>query len=306
MVKSGHMNFQGFLNSRRAGTWALSLSRSVPPRFGYPLAYFLADRITARPQMDLVQAVRANQWVVGGGGLSSSQLDQVVRDTLRHTAHSFYTLFRYIDNPAQLQSLVDFSPQADMLVERSQQGKQGLIVVGVHMGNFDLVLQATAMRGLRALGLSLPQANETIEWQHSFRRQAGVEILPASLGNLRQAIRHLQAGGTVLTGVDRPMQEVKYRPRFFGRPAMVPVHYVNLALKARVPLIVMTSILGSDGVYHILSSDLLEMQTHLDRRTEILNNAEMVLEIVADFIRQEPHQWTIFQPVWPEAIPELP
>jgi KDO2-lipid IV(A) lauroyltransferase len=256
--------------------------------------------------MPLVQAVRANQWVVGGGGLSSSQLDRVVRDTLRHTAHSFYTLFRYIDNPAQLQSLIDYSPQVERLIESSQQGKQGLIVVGVHMGNFDLVLQATAMRGLRVLGLSLPQANETVEWQHGFRRQSGVEILPASLGNLRQAIRHLQAGGIVLTGIDRPMPDVKYRPRFFDHPAMVPVHHISLALKARVPLIVMTSILGSDGVYHVLSSDFLELQSYPDRQTEILNNAEMVLEIAADFIRQAPHQWTIFQPVWPEVIPGLP
>jgi lauroyl/myristoyl acyltransferase len=71
-------------------------------------------------------------------------------------------------------------------------------------------------------------------------------------------------------------------------------------------MIVMTSIVRPNGRCQILSSDLLEMQPHPDRDTEIIQNTERVLDIAADFIRQAPRQWAIFQPVWPESMAEVP
>jgi lauroyl/myristoyl acyltransferase len=108
----------------------------------------------------------------------------------------------------------------------------------------------------------------------------------------------------MLTGVDRPVENAKYRPRFFGRAAQLPVHYVTLALKARVPIVVMASILRPDGSYQILASDFIELEPQADRRAEIVENAEMILEIAAGFISQAPYQWSVYQQVWPEVSPD--
>jgi lauroyl/myristoyl acyltransferase len=180
------MNLQGILNSRRAGAIALGISRSIPPGLGYPLAQFIADRIAVRSQTPLVAAIRANQWVIRGENIPANQLDQACEDSLRHIAHSYYTLFHWLDDPKGLQSLVNFNSQIEVVIDRSRKGEQGLIVAGLHMGSFDLVAQAAAYHGLNAFALSLPQPGESVEWQHRFRRQAGLEILSASVGNLRQ------------------------------------------------------------------------------------------------------------------------
>ena len=69
----------------------------------------------------------------------------------------------------------------------------------------------------------------------------GLEILPATIANIRQLIRRLQAGEMVITGVDRPTSDLKYHPVFFGRPAQLPTHYIYLALKAHVPIVLLAS-----------------------------------------------------------------
>jgi lauroyl/myristoyl acyltransferase len=79
-----------------------------------------------------------------------------------------------------------------------------------------------------------------------------------------------------------------------------------MAIKARVPIIVLATILRPDGRYHVLSSGIIEMQPHSNRRIEIINNAESVLQIAEEFIRQAPHQWSMTHPVWPEALVEVP
>jgi lauroyl/myristoyl acyltransferase len=48
------------------------------------------------------------------------------------------------------------------------------------------------------------------------------------------------------------------------------------------------------------------MKPHHDRKTEILQNAETILNIAEDFIRQSPDQWAVIQPLWPEEIQNTP
>jgi KDO2-lipid IV(A) lauroyltransferase len=300
------MDLQELLNSRQGGKIALGLARIIPPGIGYRFSRVLADWIASRTDLPIVRATRANQWVVSGRTLSAQQLDLAVQDTLRYTAKSMFTLFHCWNNYPALQHMIEFSPRAKYLLENKTKKKEGAVVVSVHLSYFDLVMQAVAAQGLRLMVLSLPQTDEAIEWQHDFRRNSGIEILPASISNLRKAITRLQEGGLVLTGIDRPMPELKYTPQFFGYPASLPTHHVYLALKAKVPVVVVSAIMGSDGICRILASDPVEMERRADRRTEIVYNAEVILKLAEGYINQAPQQWSMFHPVWPEFLNDVP
>jgi len=263
------MNLQGIVNSRRAGKLALFLSRTMPPAMGYRLAGWVAGRLAVHTQMSMVQAIQINQWVVSNGRITANQIAGVVLAVCG----------------------LAINVHADAVL-RSVRG-----------GAADRY--AIHHRGLHALALSLPEADQAVEWQHEFRRRAGLEILPATLGNIRRVIDRLQSGATVLTGIDRPMPGLKYRPRFFGRPALLPTQHIYLALKAQVPLVVMGCILGPDGRYHIRASEYIKMRPSEDRHSEVLQNAERVLEIAAEIICQAPHQWMVNYPIWPEAATEM-
>ena len=177
------MDIQRLLNSRRVGELALRLSHSAPPGLGYQIADWVSGWIASKHSSPLVQAIRANQWVAGGETIDARELDLQARAVLNHAGISFYNLFHNLQNPSALQNLVDFTPEIQATIQRSQEDRYGLVVAGVHLSNFDLVAQAAATRGLKAFALSLPEPGDVIQWQHDLRRRSGLEILDASLVN---------------------------------------------------------------------------------------------------------------------------
>jgi len=298
------MSLQTFLNSRRAGELAFWLSRIVPRSFGVGLARRIGRSLAARKDLPLVQALRSNQWVVSGGQLSASDLDLAVQECLQQVGMAFFYLFRSVKDVDLFSDLVAFNDRIDELIARSQEKRHGLLVVGLHMSGFDLVSQAAARRGLKAIGLSLPQETTTVAWQHEFRRRSGLEILPANLPNLRLVVQRLSAGELVMTGIDRPTSDLKYRPLFFRRPAMLPTHHIFLAQRARVPIVVMSTIFDGSR-YQILASEELRLASYATRSDDMTRNAEQLLSIAEAMICQAPHQWVVPHPVWPEALAEI-
>jgi KDO2-lipid IV(A) lauroyltransferase len=180
------------------------------------------------------------------------------------------------------------------------------MVVGIHTSNFDLVLQWLGQLGLKFLGLTIPNPQGGHRMEFEMRKRSGVNLIPASIGGVRQALRHLQRGGVVLTGIDRPIPEPKAWPRFFGRPAALPVHHIFLATKAQVPVMIIATNRLDDGKYHVLTSELIEMDACPNQEAEALHNAEKVLRVAEGFIRMAPQQWSISLPVWPNAMDQVP
>jgi phosphatidylinositol dimannoside acyltransferase len=300
------MDLQSMMNGRLGIGLALGLGRRLPPGVGYPLAGYFADRVAARRRSALVRAVRANQWVLSGGSFSAGQLDQAVRQTFRNTAHCLFDLYHNLHDPDAVLKLMEQNPHLDEAIKRSMAEKKGLVIVGVHMSNFDFVFQSAGLRGWRGLAISYPEPGGGYQWQNDLRRETGIEIIPGSMDALRKAIRRLQAGEMVITGIDRPQVDSKYSPRFFGRPATMPVLHILLALKTGAPVVVTAAIMRPDGIYQFFASDFIAMQPHSDRHTEILLNAERVLNVAEGFIRLAPQQWAMFYPVWPDVMEEMP
>lgn len=96
------------------------------------------------------------------------------------------------------------------------------------------------------------------------------------------------------------------RPRFFGRPAMLPTHHIFLAAKARVPVMLISTHLRPDGKYQIFTSDRIELDHDPDREKGMKLNAEKVLQVAEGFVRRAPQQWSMSLPVWPEALDLVP
>jgi lauroyl/myristoyl acyltransferase len=301
-----HIDPQEIINGRLGVGFAMLAGRLIPESFGYALAYRIADLIAARRSWTLVQAVRTNQWIVSEGRLSGDKLDLAVKVTLRNTARAIYDLHHFFHNPKAIQRLITFNPPAQRLIDQSKTGESGIIITGVHMSSFDLGLRAISLLGLRALALTVTEVSGGQRWLYKKRRNAGLEILPANMNTIRHAINWLREGGAVLTGVDRPVGANKYRPCFFGQPSVLPVHHIQLALRASVPIVMAAMVRQADDSYQFVVSDPIHMRSHPDRRTEILTNAEVVLKVAEDFIRQDPQQWSISYPVWPELIKQVP
>lgn len=254
----------------------------------------------------MVQAVRLNQWVVSGERLTGAELDRQVRLTFRNTARSIFDLHRDIQKGEAVKRLVERESALMELLNRPRHAERGLVVVGLHLSNFDFILQAAFLLGASALVLTVPNLPGGYQQQFEMRRRTGMELVPASNASLRRAVEHLRKGGWVLTGMDRPVENPIVRPLFFGKPASLPAHHVYLARKASVPLMVAGALRREDGNYQFVASEPLEMQPGPDRDSEICLNAEIACSAAESFIRMAPEQWAMSFPVWPEALDQVP
>lgn len=299
------MNLQAIINSRYGVGFALGLGRALPPGFGHRLARQVGGWIAGMDALRMVQAVRANQWVVSGGVLSAAALKKTTRRTFQNIGRSLYDLYHNIENPQAVLDLVCFSPEFERTFRRIQQGSTGTMIVCLHLSNFDLIGRALGLHGLKIQVLSVPQPSGGYRWQNRLRGDVGLEMTPISLAALRQASERLAQGGVVLTGIDRPIQDSKYKVQFFGRPAALPVAHVRLALKAGIPVTLVAGQTQPDGTYLLLASDPIPMQPSRDLVEETVSNAERILQIAEEWIRRTPDQWAMSYPVWPEAVEEL-
>jgi lauroyl/myristoyl acyltransferase len=299
------LDLQSVINSRIGVGLALGLGRIVPTSVGYRWADWLAMLISTQKEASMYRAVRANQWVIHGGDLSLHELDQAVKAVFRNTAYCLYDFYHHMDRYSEIEKRIRFRPEIEALLDHRGEGDSGTVIVVLHLSNFDLVAREAARRGLKGMILAYPNPGKGYQWQNALRRRSGLDLVPTSTKAIRHAIRRLKQGENVLTGIDRPIQNVKYRPTFFGRPANLPVHHIHLALAATAPVIVVAAINRPGGIYDILVSEAIRMQTCSDRDKEILLNAEKVLTVAEGMIHQAPEQWSMFFPVWPRIQKKL-
>ena len=283
-----------------------ALARGVSPRVGYRIAYSVAEQIARQRNSKVVRAVRANQWVIYGEVLDGETLDQVVSETFHHWARCIFDLYHYIHDPNATGQLIVLDSSFAELARRPEFDRRGLMIVGLHLSNFDLVLQWLCQHGMKPLAITIPDPKGGRHVEYEMRKRIGMRLFPASLGAFRQALKHLKLGGMVMTGVDRPIPMPEVCPRFFGRPAALPMHHIFLATRAHVPVVIAATNLQQDGKYHVFASDFIEMDSHSDPEVEILRNAEKVLGIAEEFIRQAPQQWSVPLPVWPQIMDLVP
>ena len=294
------------INSSFGIRFSAFLADVMPARLGYRMTDFLADRVAGRKSWAMVRAVRANQWIVSGKALTGADLDKQVKLTFRNTARSIFDLHRDIKKAQVVHRLIEEDNALKSLLQRPKYAERGLVVAGLHMSNFDFILQAGFLLGANALVLTLPEIHGGYQQQYEMRRRTGMDLVPASFSGLKRSFEHLKLGGWVLTGMDRPVENTPCHPSFFGQPAALPVHHIYLALKARVPLIVGSALRQKDGSYRFVVSEPLEMQPSSDRDHEMLLNAEIACRAAEGFIRKAPEQWSMSFPVWPEALDQVP
>lgn len=299
-------DLQKVLNSSISLRLVSALARTLHPEVGYRLASLVGDYLARQRASALVCAIRANQWVINGGTLGGLSLDAAVRKTLLHSARCIFDLYHYMQKSEEAGKLIVLEPSFQRLKQRPEFDERGLITIGLHISNFDLVLQWVCRQGMKPLVLTIPDPRGGRRIEYEMRRELGIQLLPTSVSALRQALKHLQKGGMVLTGIDRPIPQPGICPGFFGRPAALPVHHIFLAARAHVPVMIAVTNFREDGKYHVCASDPIEMDSHPDPETGILRNAEKVLTVAEQFIRRAPHQWLVPLPVWPQVMSLVP
>jgi lauroyl/myristoyl acyltransferase len=248
-----------------------------------------------------VQAVRINQWMIRGGQLTPQQLDSAVQEVLTHAGHCLIDLYHNLRNPKGIKSLVVIDPLSEKFINLSLDPSFGAFIVAPHISNFDLCLLGLAYSGLHGQVLTYSKPTGGYQIQNDIRAKTGLEISPASPEVHEQAIENMRRGGFVITAVDRSIRSKAHYLNFFGHPSPLPAGHIRMAIQAGVPIIVASASMDQNGFYHIHFSEPIYMQTDEDVETEIRINGEAILKVIEARIRNNPGQWLMYYPAWPDV-----
>ena len=300
------MSLRALLNTRYGVATALAIAQGTPRRLAEKIIDWAAVFFARRRRTDLVKAVHLNQWVVSGMKLNAVELHRATIEIFRNTGRGFYDFYHNLDRPNEVLRLVRLTPEFEQMIREPEKAKGGTLIVVPHVSNFDLAGRALALLGFRFQVLSYPILPGGYKLQNRLRSEGGLEVTPMNFDALRQAKQRLLDGGLVLTGMDRPMEESNYPVRFFGHLANLPVTYIRLALQAKCPVVAVVCQQDPDGYYYMRTAEPMELKVFKDLRETTIYNAERVVSVVENFIRQTPLQWSMFYPVWPQFFYKVP
>lgn len=295
------MSLVGFANTRLGPTAGLSLARMLPKRTALALADRLANRLAHQPGNRLVLALRHNQAAVLGLPQDHPQVSAAVEAVIRNTARHYVSLFQVIKRGWEgLRQEARLDPELVRTTHECLETGKGMFYAGAHTVGFDhlLVMLGGLDYPAQVLSYANPQGSYPVENQ--IRRRFGLNLTPIDFRSLRQALTQLRGGGIVITAVDR--RDAGGEPlNFFGRPAVLPVGHVRLALRAGAPIMVGASHADPDGGYRAVVLEVIEPGGRSDEPEVVRGIAQKVVSRLEAFIRERPSEWLMFHPAWPDG-----
>lgn len=294
------MRLENVLNNKTITQSGIRLAQATPPRLGYALANWAAAAIAAvRPA--IYRTVQTNLRQVLGPHTDPTRLAAIARAVFVHAARFNYEFFHAIDySPAQLLQTIHIpTDMATAIAENSAQGR-GTLLLGTHMGNFNLGLLGLSACGLEIQALSLANPNQGFVLLNRLRARGGMELTPITPQSLRQAIARLKRGGIVMTAFDRPIPEERHLVTFFGQPAYFAPGPARLAVLAQAGVI-MGSCHYDPDAGHVLHAQPVDMVYTGDRRHDLDVAVTRMAQVLEGYVRQRPEQWMMFYPFWPHT-----
>jgi KDO2-lipid IV(A) lauroyltransferase len=235
-----------------------------------------------------------------GPDASESEIQALVRQACVHIAKGHYDLFRVARlSAAEMETMLDVVGWQHL--QRAMAGGQGVIVLSAHLGNVELVMQGTVIRGIPAVSpVQRIEPERLFQFTRAIRESHGLRLMPAD-GSMLGLFRALKQGEIVGLAGDRDVTESGRVMDFFGSPARLPDGPVRVALRTGAPLIPAFAHRRPDNTVEVQIEPPLQLPRTGDREADIQKGMEMVVAVMEKYIAQWPEQWLVAQRVWVNA-----
>ena len=135
------------------------------------------------------------------------------------------------------------------------------------------------------------------DFHTELRRRMGIRIIPLGEGTVDEVIKVLTGNGMVCLLSDRLIAGSGVEVEFFGERIQMPIGPALLAVKLGTALIPCLTI-RKGGRYHGYVGPPLEVEVSGDTRRDVQVNTQKLARVFEGFIREDPTQWHMFQPIF--------
>ena len=276
---------------------AVLLIAPLPSRLGHLIINFFGDLgfLFGRKSR---AAVQGNLRRALGEQADPRRLRRATREIFRNLARNFYDLVRLpLLSPRSLNGRVELVG-LERLEEARREGR-GVVLATAHLGSWDLVAQATLVRGVPiTILVEQLQPRQMGELVMRLRRTQGVSFQPAGSQGLKAAFRALRRGEVVALACDRAVLGRTIRTTFLGEPALMPTGAAQLALRTGAVLLpAFSTRIGLDR-HRFSIEPPIRISLNGHGPPQVRETVDQLIAVMENHIRQDPAQWVVFDPIW--------
>jgi len=274
------------------------LTQRLPLKVAYGIASLVGDLLFLLWRRGRANAIDNMCHVLGPGAT-----DLEVRGAAQRSFRNYMkVLVDFLRLPRTSQEEVKRRVQFngwEHLAGALQKGK-GALLVGLHLGSWDLAGLALAGRGYELYVVAEKQKplwlNRLI---HGWREAQGIHIIFVDrlVRPLLRALKRNQIAGII---VDRPLSPSEgVAVRFFGQNIFWPRGPAAIALHTGAPLLIGYLVRTPDDRFQGELLPPLDFRASGDRREDLRHLSQMVVETLEQIIEKYPDQWYMFRRMWP-------
>ena len=273
---------------------ARSTGRTACRLLLYPIVmyFLLTDRTARTSSADFLQTVRGRKagW----------------RNVFAHIYSFAATLLDRVFMAAGDFGKFDVTIDGLELVDRALQAGKGCVLLGSHLGSFDLLLLAGRAMGQRQINVLM-----RLDPRSRVRRIAGIDDSAFNLIPLGRPDSYLQAHDALVRGdvvailADRTDGAANLPVQFLDRKTTMPLAPHILAARSSAPVLMFFGLYDKDNRYLIKFVDCGATVAPGSRGAELQPMIDNYAAVLEQFARRYPLNWFNFYPYWAvdEAAP---
>ncbi len=199
--------------------------------------------------------------------------------------------------PDRMRGWVEGGDDARRLIETLLSEGKGLIVLTLHLGNWEMGLLHLAGMGRPVSVVLRSEDSEAAPFEEEARRRAGVRVVPAgeSAWNGLDLLLALRRGEIVAIQGDRPFGPLHERVLLFGAPVDLPAGPFVLAQASGAPILAVCVPIRGHFRYRILVDGPLRVGPGAQG---VRAAVEAFARVTERFVGGHPTQWFNFYEVW--------
>ena len=170
------------------------------------------------------------------------------------------------------------------------QGK-GLIVATAHIGNWEVAGHATSVMITPLSSVARPLDNPLVEEYVDRMRRLSGQMIIGKRGAVRDMVRVLRSGGSVVVLMDQDARKRGVFVDFFGRPASTWPSAAALSLKLGSPIAI--GFVRRIGCfrYELIVDEIFLPEPTGDREADVQELTQRITSRIEKRIRECPEQW---------------
>lgn len=279
------------------------LAVKAPLEVCYGAAIFLADMYYFLWRKER-RTVIENLKTVFNDPSENHDLEKMARNIFRNFAKYLVEFFRFSRiGPEYLEKCTRMEGLS--YVDESLKRRKGVIVLSVHMGNWELGAFMLSMAGYPTNAVVLTHGNKSINDFFINQRYLG-KVKSIEFGaSLRGCYRCLKNNELLALLGDRDFSKTGIRVPFFDKVALMPKGPAVLSQRTGAAIVPAFTVRGPDDSHALIFDKPILPDEFGDGETAAAEIMKKYLAVVETYIKRYPGQWYIFRNLWSEHDQDL-